>query len=241
MYTRLNHLNVALSYNAVLKLVNDISERHRAPIEKWIREGASLKFVGDNVDKKRGVRDIRSDHHGELKHMYSLLAVKARVKPPPPVSHFVPPHVGSHQVSHFLPTESDLSTINSNLVVLVSRVLCKYIKVLKSHKRSLVKHIPHSHSSEMASKSEVAVLDVLHKNETKSADMVDIMREQQSYLGDGFSHAVLSGGDHVTCERQQGSKRHVMDSDTRTGRLELLEPCVEDWHCLLSILGVCMM
>ena len=66
-----------------------------------------MKFVGDNVDKKRGVRDIRSDHHSELKHMYSLLAVKARVKPPP-VSHFVPPHVSSHQVSHFLPTESDL-------------------------------------------------------------------------------------------------------------------------------------
>ena len=91
----------------------------------------------------------------------------------------------------------------------------------------------------MATKSEVAVLDVLHKNETKSADMVDIMREQQSYLGEGFTHTVLSGGDHVTCERQQGSKRHVMDSDTRTGRLELLEPCVEDWHCLMSILGVC--
>ena len=54
-----------------------------------MEEGASLKFVGDNVDNKRGVRDIRSDHHGELKHMYSLLAVKARVKPPP-VSHFVP-------------------------------------------------------------------------------------------------------------------------------------------------------
>jgi hypothetical protein len=33
----------------------------------------------------------------------------------------------------------------------------------------------------MASKSEIAVLDVLHKNETKSADMVDILREQQSY------------------------------------------------------------
>ena len=113
-----------------------------------------------------------------------------------------------------------------------------YIKVLKSHKCSLVKHIPHSHSSEMASKSEVAVLDVLHKNETESADMVDIMREQQSYLGEGFSHTVLSGGDHVTCERQQGSKRRVMDSDTLTGHLELLEPCVEDWHCLLSILGV---
>ena len=30
----------------------------------------------------------------------------------------------------------------------------------------------------------------------------------------------------------------MIDSDTRTGRLELLEPCTEDWHCLMSILGV---
>ena len=104
----------------------------------------------------------------------------------------------------------------------------------------MVKHIPHPYSSEVASKSEVAVLDVLHKNETKSADMVDIMREQQTYLGEGYTHTVLSGGDHITCERQQGSKRHVMDSDTRIGRLELLEPCAKDWHCLLSVLGVCL-
>ena len=226
-----------LSYTAVLKLISDISERHRALIERLMQQGASFKFVGDNVDKKKGVRDIRSDHHSELKHMYSLLAVKARVQPPP-VSHFVHPDIRSHPVSFFLPTEADLSTINSNLVVLVSRILCKYIKVLKSHKRSLIKHIPHSHSSEMACKSEIAVLDVLHKNETKSADMVDIMREQQSHLGEGYTRTVLSGDDHVTCERQQGSKRHLMDSDTQTGRLELLEPCVEYWHCLLSILEV---
>ena len=117
VYTRLNHLNVALSYNTVLKLVNNISERHKAPLERWIKEGASFKFVGDNVDKKRGMRDIRSDHRGELKHMYSLPAVKARVQPPPPVPRFSPPDLGSHEVSHFLPTESDLSAINSNLVV----------------------------------------------------------------------------------------------------------------------------
>lgn len=32
--TWINHLNVTLSYTTVLKLINDISERHRAPIER---------------------------------------------------------------------------------------------------------------------------------------------------------------------------------------------------------------
>ena len=90
----------------------------------------------------------------------------------------------------------------------------------------------------MATKSEVVVLDVLHKNETIHADMVDIMKETQSYLGDKCHGTFLSGSDQVTCERQRCSQQHMMDADTRSGRLELLEPCVEDWHCLLSILGV---
>ena len=40
-------INNLLSYTAVLKLINDISERHRAPKKKWMQEGASFKFVGD--------------------------------------------------------------------------------------------------------------------------------------------------------------------------------------------------
>ncbi|KAL5474743.1 hypothetical protein EMCRGX_G026736 [Ephydatia muelleri] len=53
-----------------------------------------------------------------------------------------------------------------------------------------------------------------------------------SYLGASYNHVALTGGDHVTCERERGTKRHVMCSNTREGRLEQLEPCVEDWHCV---------
>ena len=85
----------------------------------------------------------------------------------------------------------------------------------------------------MATKSEVVVLDILPKNETLHADMVNILKEEQSYLGDTFCHTVLSGGVQVTCERQRCGQ-HMMDADTWQGQLELLEPCVEDWHCLLN-------
>ena len=90
----------------------------------------------------------------------------------------------------------------------------------------------------MADKSDVLVLDVLHKNETKSSDMVHIMREMASYLGASYSHVALTGGDHVTCEREQGAKRHVMCSNTQEGRLEQLDPCVEDWHCVMNFMMV---
>ena len=90
----------------------------------------------------------------------------------------------------------------------------------------------------MADKSEVAVIDILHKNEACHADMLDIMKAQQSYLGNKFDDRVLSGGDQLTCERQRCAQLHVMDSDTRADRLELLEPVVEDWHAFMNFLEV---
>ena len=84
-WTQLNHMNVTLSYSAILKRVNEISKQHTKVMDEWLREGAFVKFVGDNVDKQCNVRDIRSDHHGELRHMFSLLAIKARISPPAPL------------------------------------------------------------------------------------------------------------------------------------------------------------
>ena len=235
--TRLNHMNVTISYTAMMKLITGISEQHKAPIEKWVNEGTIFQFVGDNVDKTVGVRDIRTDHRSTLVHMYSLLAVRARVDPPPPIFDFIPPDLTKIAVSYFLPNQADVDALRSNLQVIVSRVLADYIGVFKPQKRRVVAHIQHAHSKEMKEKSGVEVLDVLHKCETKTTDMIDIMREMISYLGDS-ANTRLSVGDLLTKERQDGSKRHVICSNTPSGRLDHLEPCIADWHCLLNFLMV---
>ena len=59
-----------------------------------------------------------------------------------------------------------------------------------------------------------------------------------SYLGASYGHIALTGVDHVTCKREQGAKHHGMCSITREGRLEQLEPCVEDWHCVMNFMIV---
>ena len=101
------------------------------------------------------------------------------------------------------------------------RFICSHIKGLHKFAKLIPQHIYHAHSDFMAEKSEVAVLD-LHKNEACHVDMLDIMKAQQSYLGNEFNDRVLSGGDQLTCERQRCAQLHVMDSDTKADRLELL-------------------
>jgi len=130
--------------------------------------------------------------------------------------------------------------IKLNLTVLISRILCGYIKCLQPFSEVLPQHIPHDYYAEMTEVSETHFLDVLLKNEARASDMIDIMVTMQDYLGENFSpnQKIISGGDQLTSERQCCAQRHLMDCDVPKDRLQLLEPVCEDWHTLMCFLRV---
>lgn len=101
---------------------------HEAPLKEWITSGLPIKFIGDNVDKHKGVRDIRSDHHKSLVHMYSLLVARPRAHDPSLSTTGSTTDLQRLVASAFLPTADEIDTIKMNLTVLVSRILCTYIK-----------------------------------------------------------------------------------------------------------------
>ena len=233
-------MSVCLSYTSTLRLIGEISKLHDVPIQQWLAEGATFKFIGDNVDKKRGVRDVRFDHSGQMIHMYSVLVARSRL---PSLDLSREGHVADILTiswQSFLPSSHDIQQVKQNLIVMVSRVLTKYMKAFSSLSKCVPQHIRHRYTQHMSKKADVRVIDVLMKNEVRHSDMVDIMRSMQGYLGDGYPshHRVASGGDHLTCKRQIGAQRHLMDGDSPAARLQLLEPHAEDWHCLLCILSV---
>ena len=240
MYTRLNHLCVCISYNATLALIREISQNHTLPLQQWIADGVVFKFWGDNVDRKRNVRDVRSDHQGEMIHMYSILAGRSRTQTPTLSRRGVVGSLTSTPPSFFLPSIEDVKSVKKNLVTLVSRVLTQYISGLSCLSKAVQKHILHKFSKEMSERSEVVVLDVLMKNENCSREKVELMQIMIGYLGKNYNpdDKVASGGDHLTCERQLGAQRHMMDGDTPEERLDILEPQCEDWHSMVCMLGV---
>ncbi len=99
-------------------------------------------------------------------------------------------------------------------MVLVSRVLCDHMNVFKSQKSSVAKHIPHPHSTEMATKSDVVVCDVMHKNENKRVDVIDIMMSTQDYLLQAHRSIRRRQWRDSRVERQQGARRYLADADT---------------------------
>ena len=124
MFGWLNHLNFCVSYGSTQWLIEDLSNRHTIPLQKWLAEGVVFKFWGDNVDKQRKVRDPRSDNEGKMLHMFSILAGRSRT-PAPEL-----PHTGgtlsvldSLPATDFLPTRSDVVSIKRNLADIICRIL----------------------------------------------------------------------------------------------------------------------
>ena len=54
----MNHVGVCMSYTATLSLLDEVSKLHTTLLQQWIADNVLVKFWGDNVDKKRGVRDV---------------------------------------------------------------------------------------------------------------------------------------------------------------------------------------
>lgn len=176
-----------MSYPATLRLVDQISKLHQVPIKKWIEDGIIIlfQFIGDNVNKKKKVRDERSDNRSEMVNMYSILVVKSRVSSDLPKTGVV---ADLHSIpwKSFLPSHDDVLCVKQNLIVLVCRLLTKFFRDLTPFSKCVPAHIPHEYSTEMAMKSEYAVIEVLLKDETRHSDMIDIMNFMQDCLGKGF-------------------------------------------------------
>ena len=156
------------------------------------------------------VHALRANWLDEMKHMFNLIVLRSRI-PSQGIDVAIHCNLESLRISMVLLSADDVSQIRRNLVVLVSRILCKYIQYLSSFSDAVTAHIPHAHSVEMARKSEMFVLDVLPKNQAKHCDRIEIMQELQSYLDESFlsSQRVISGDDQLTCERQVCAQCHM--------------------------------
>ena len=117
------------------------------------------RLCGDNIDKNVYTRHMRIDHRNKSLHYFHMYAVENRV-------HFSElseecpdnSHVLDFQsvAKSLLPSSRDDSTLKKNIAILISRVLCKYLKFFKLSFDDVVKkHIQHRYYEEMSSKSSV--------------------------------------------------------------------------------------
>ncbi|KAI8514512.1 hypothetical protein Bbelb_071030 [Branchiostoma belcheri] len=108
------------------------------------------------------------------------------------------------QISDFFVSEETQGQLRRDYIILVSRVMEKYLGALRgtiNTKGTAVRHIPHQYSEEMSQPSEQTWLGLQFKNENLSRDMVDILRFYQ----ENYVPTELDEEGHITKLLQTGT------------------------------------
>ncbi|XP_019644096.1 PREDICTED: uncharacterized protein LOC109485103 [Branchiostoma belcheri] len=145
-----------------------------------------------------------------------------------------------------LPTEDIQQELRRNYIILIARVMVKYIPAFHSLKDVAVWHIPHQYEEEMSKKSEQVWLGLQFKNENLSRDMADILKYFHKYVPAEMDEdgrlvrlllVILLGGDWLSQERADSVQGAFRDGDDPLERLEGVLGKFELWHSFKTLYG----
>lgn len=167
VYNRLSKLGISVTHSTVVQVVQKLGEKHDQVVRDWraalecgsadsngtVAPSRSFVLVGDNIDKRVTPREMRVGSQVQSLHYFHSYAALNRID----TSHLDDTKpLGSLRdlpLSTFLPTTTDCTKIRENYVVLMARILVKYIPHLSHLHKCVPQHIRHQYSAALAQKS----------------------------------------------------------------------------------------
>ena len=246
MFDRLQPLGVCLSYGAGIELLEKYAGQYNVEVIQALKDGKRIRLVGDNVNWKVNVHDERQDHHGRMYHAFgSAIIVQNTNYIGLPCNH--PQQPVEETESHlFIPSKEEYDCLKKDFAVTMLKVSAKHIPYFQKFLRyipSYSKIWTEDKPAGLEQKNKVIPLPVLHLNEQKYDDVVQIMDFYEDLLvkcyreaGLDFSNGTVHiGGDQLTRERFSGAKRLRACGLNREERLQHLSPITfEMFHLLMN-------
>jgi len=244
VYDRLQKVGVSLSHNGMLQQMTGISGSFNSELIDSVRRGKKFRIVGDNVNFNIGVAQARKSlgKSGHMEHWFGSAAIIQNVD-------FtglsdIAPQQDLRHVPHttFLLSNTEFAQEVSHMSHLAAQILVEHFPWLKFAKAAMNEvHYP---PPGVDIKNKVIPLPILHKNEQKYADVIDILDSYQELCDSTFESAevpsqkVHIGGDQLTRERFSGARRLRAAAFTDTERLEGLDPITfELFHLQMTVLN----
>jgi hypothetical protein len=200
-----------------------------------------VRLVGDNINWRTDVHDQRQDHRGHMHHAFGSAAIIQTLD----FSHLsgLAPqlHHAHAPVEMFLPNVGDWVQIAAEYAILIGRVAVRHIPAFHFLKDVVSKPILGQVQNKV--KSKVIPLPVLHLNEQRYDDVVQILDYYESLMTECAEAAgedvenlrVHIGGDQLTRERFSGAKCLRSGGITRKEQFAHLTPITfELFHLLMN-------
>lgn len=160
--------------------------------------------MGDNINWRTSVHDERQDRHEHLNHAFGSAVVVQNVN----FSHLssVTPQNPYSQMNNkdFLLSADEWTSVKFDYALLISTVVARHIPALAFLRDHFPKRIESTYSKELQTPNKVIPLPVLHYNEQKYDDVVQIMDFYEKFVHDTYDAAgvpkpkIHTGGDQLT-------------------------------------------
>ncbi|XP_014672567.1 PREDICTED: uncharacterized protein LOC106813035 [Priapulus caudatus] len=132
-------------------------------------------------------------------------------------------------VQNYLPSPEDHQLLYHEYINEVQKILCAKMEAFKDVN---LEPMQHPYMQELSQKSHMVPLGVIDKDETKITNMIDIVETYQQLvpLRDGKLVTTILYGDGLSCERVNDAKCARISSANPMGRLDGIEPQIQEWH-----------
>lgn len=111
------------------------------------------RIVGDNVDHEILVRVQTKSHTNRSIHWTHQFAIVDRVQAPELENKESQKPVKEIEFAELLPDQHVQANLLKHWAIIVSRIITKYLRAFQPLRNKVVWHIPHPHSKEMATRS----------------------------------------------------------------------------------------
>ncbi|XP_069109674.1 uncharacterized protein [Argopecten irradians] len=206
---------------------------------EWENGGRNkYQLVGDNWDKNI-VPSFRTSQQKTISlHLFNTIVVVDRVIPAERQSEDTDTKI---EVEKFVPSVEEQSLLMDELIFIVASSVIQNLSQMKTiYGKIYPKHLAHQFSDRAGEKTKQYSLGLSDCNENKTAEVIKLLKEFQTkyvpFKNEDILEPVFFGGDRLTDERIQAGQQAMLNSDTRTGRLEGFISKIEDFHRLMNFL-----
>ena len=170
----------------------EISHHFLDRAAELLKQGRKFVFILDNIDWDVRVHDMRSDHQNKSVHAVATSIVFNRVS-----SDHLPDDKPKKNLADC--SSKDLLNLTGEeerctrelYKIFLGRILCESFPAFDFLKEIRPSHTPCQYQCEMNFNSVVVTLPVLLKDETKYADLVDVLDQLEAWVREIYSKAGL--------------------------------------------------
>ena len=235
----------------MLNILDLIGGHYSDGLVDLIKSKRKCHVVGDNLNIKTNVKDMRMDNQNKMHNWFMSMVVSERVDVSSLDNTRAIAEIKNFANKNYLLSDAEQLSFKKSCQVLVFRVFQEFfnLDIFKFLSKVCPPKISHPHSFEMGQKTTLFPLPMHFKDEKKLTDMVDILCEIEETLN-GVWHKLGAtnipddfscpfSGDQLTRVRATSARHLRAGCHTPADRLEHTEPDVfELWHAKQNLLMV---